>query len=390
MLTKVENTDSQARNIYLYRNRLVFLSEYHKCQVAIDRPWHVARILPPALTQIVATYMAYIRPAMYHFQMEISGKFPQSEYFFTKNGLTDKPWHTDVLKYGLQQATKDTKLQFNIAIYRHVAIAIRRQHLRSTYEQARFQDDRWGVIDPFATAAAWQAGHQTRRNFDSYALQKNYPTDLQPELLNRYFDVSYAWHQWLNIDNVAYLEVTSPSTSITSPSNSVFTSLSSQTTLWSMSSPSKAPQSLPSQARVMRTNYFESSSSDQDDDQSLLEALSVQEDESLFEPLSDQDDTIEVALPCSGQDNERAVVTADTSTERPVFRGVFIPRNPSFQAEDYALLPSSSAISLSDARRPRHKRQYSSSVSSSPAISDDEDSNYDPRQERPARRKKGR
>ena len=103
-----------------------------------------------------------------------------------------------------------------------------------------------------------------------------------------------------------------------------------------MSSPSKGLPSSPPQAFTIGE---EDSFSDQDeeslpeilsdvDSNSLPETSSDIDSESLLEILSDQDDesTIEVALPYNDNDDDFQLEIADSSTKRPMFRGVFIRR----------------------------------------------------------------
>jgi hypothetical protein len=54
--------------------------------------------------------------------------------------------------------------------------------------------------DRLSRFRSFQTGHNPATHAGAYALDRAYPAKLQPDLLERYFEISKAWHQFLAID----------------------------------------------------------------------------------------------------------------------------------------------------------------------------------------------
>jgi hypothetical protein len=101
-----------------------------------------------------------------------------------------------------QQAQKTCQAPLGIQTYRQVAIAIAKRHVNSI----TVPFDLYSSIDS-TTPNPWksmarQTGHTVQTLATSYAIDKAYPTRLQPELIYQYEEVSRKWHQWLRMDEL--------------------------------------------------------------------------------------------------------------------------------------------------------------------------------------------
>jgi hypothetical protein len=84
-------------------------------------------------------------------------------------------------------------------VYHQIVVAISKKHLSGTVQpfDANVQRDHDGP----SRLLSFQTGHNPATHAGAYALDRAYPAKLQPDLLERYREISKAWHQFLAIEN---------------------------------------------------------------------------------------------------------------------------------------------------------------------------------------------
>jgi hypothetical protein len=87
---------------------------------------------------------------------------------------------------------------FTISLYRQIAIGITIKHLQIRLKQLLKESQSEETIHKLF---AWQTGHSIEQEIQSYGLDGDYPTQLQPLLFDLYWSVSEAWHQWLELSH---------------------------------------------------------------------------------------------------------------------------------------------------------------------------------------------
>ena len=93
-------------------------------------------------------------------------------------------------------------MTFTVSLYRQVVIGIAKKHLYLNPKLFLREYPSEGAIHKLF---AWQAGHSVAQEMESYGLDGNYPTRLQPLLFDLYRLVSQAWHEWLGLSDLLSL-----------------------------------------------------------------------------------------------------------------------------------------------------------------------------------------
>jgi hypothetical protein len=91
-------------------------------------------------------------------------------------------------------------MTFTVALYRQVAIGISKKHLYNRPHLTKAGPQESASDGAVHKLFAWQAGHSVAQEMESYGLDGDFPTRLQPLLFDLYQTVSLAWHQWLGLD----------------------------------------------------------------------------------------------------------------------------------------------------------------------------------------------
>jgi hypothetical protein len=113
---KVSNSIYSARNWYVINGRMCFLSMYDKARKRRGNTDYIIRVLPDKVSQIMAQYMAYVRP----FARVLDRR--ESEYLFADER---GPWAGEELSRELAKATsKHLGVRLTVQAWRHTAIGI--------------------------------------------------------------------------------------------------------------------------------------------------------------------------------------------------------------------------------------------------------------------------
>lgn len=199
---KSQNSTTSARNIFLLHGQMMFVIEYHKARRTTNHAFYVVRYLPDAVGKMLFQYLVYVLPLAELIRRRQYVQQPENgvNHFLFRN-IRDQSvcWKPEALTEILQQRSASLSMRFGISNYRQAVIAITKRHVRSIAEPFDIHDDKSPKANPMEAAWSWQACHRPRQNGTSYAVDRAYPTRLQPELLRAYQWVSLQWHRWLEL-----------------------------------------------------------------------------------------------------------------------------------------------------------------------------------------------
>ena len=200
------NTRHVMRNIFVYQGRLVVITEYTKARGRMNKSFYIVRFLPLLVSQILFQYLVYVRPfvealssqAQLRLGSQGAASLDQYSFAFTRTD-DDRPFHTNDLSAIISKQTKKVLgTPLATASYRQATLAIAKQHIATIARPLDPYSARTGS-NALLLGIAHQAGHTIQTLMDSYAINKAYPTRLQPELIYQYKMVSELWHQWLRL-----------------------------------------------------------------------------------------------------------------------------------------------------------------------------------------------
>lgn len=194
------NTRQSLRNIFVHNGRLVIVIEYNKTRASTNHSFYVVRVLPLVVSEMLFIYLAYIRPfcdALAH-QLKLEQRALSNHYLFTS---PDRIYSSDTLSKAIhRESTEAGASLLTIATYRQAALAIAKEHIEVISKPLNLAHP----LNHGNTyiSIAWQAGHCVPTLLNAYALNHNYPTRLQPELIRQYEQMSQCWHDWLKLDEL--------------------------------------------------------------------------------------------------------------------------------------------------------------------------------------------
>ena len=120
------NGITRDRNVFVLDGQMVFITQYHKSEAVLSSPKVVPWFLPARISQLLAVYLAYVCPFADRLNDNTKG-LECSEFIWYD---TKGPWDTDKMTKIL---VRETGIRMGIRLttqdYRHIAIAICRQHI---------------------------------------------------------------------------------------------------------------------------------------------------------------------------------------------------------------------------------------------------------------------
>lgn len=196
-----KNSSSSSRGIYVHEGRIVYVTRHSKARQATNHEFHVARYLPLEDSELLATYLAYVRPFTDMVCRLCLQQKEERQLFFSSFENPATPWTVDMLTKAMRQLTKDVcGIGFGVQIYRQLSIAVTEKHVKQISKPFNRYDDKGPNAD-IAVAFSWQSGHRPLQRGTAYGIDAAFPDSLQPELLRVYQWASREWHTFLGADN---------------------------------------------------------------------------------------------------------------------------------------------------------------------------------------------
>jgi hypothetical protein len=122
------NGPSTSRGIYVHGGSIVYVTRHSKARRMTNQEVQVARYLPKEDSNLVATYLALIRPFADMLNRVCFGYDKERRLMFASPDKVDKHWQSDVLTSALRNLTQELSPQpFGVQIYRLSAV-VHRSH----------------------------------------------------------------------------------------------------------------------------------------------------------------------------------------------------------------------------------------------------------------------
>lgn len=192
---KTSNTAQVLRSIFVLNGRFFIVFEYNKTRRTTNQSFYVVRYLPPKLGVLLYQYLVYVRPFADFLCRQLG--FPHlhsSEFLFPDPKRRGKHLGSPQATQILRQATQHFPTPMTLALYRQTSLTIAKRYIPKLIQQKNFYKPK-DTSDPY-NMIAMGTGHHTRALLTAYAIDRAYPTRLQPELLELYLRLSTLWQAW--------------------------------------------------------------------------------------------------------------------------------------------------------------------------------------------------
>jgi hypothetical protein len=191
------NTISVRRNVFLYHGQLILVFTYNKASTNHNNTFYVVRTPCRQLQQKLFIYLAYLRPFRDFLARQlrlVAPGAPTNPHIFSTTQDTSSCFSSSICLSSLRQSTPESPFTLNFALYRQIAVSIAKKHLPSLTRtfNPHIPCDENGLI----RLLSWQAGHTPATHNRHYALEREFPAQLQPQLIDRYLENSRIWHEF--------------------------------------------------------------------------------------------------------------------------------------------------------------------------------------------------
>lgn len=203
------DTSAVPRNIFIYRGHIVLVFQYNKATTNSNNSFYIVRVPCPILQIALFHYLAYVRPFSDFLsrQLKIVQSPTTNPHLFTSHGDPVACYSREACTKSVRDCTPECPIKLNLRLYRQIAISIAKKHIPALIQpfDANTPNDYTG----FLNLLSYQTGHRPATHSGSYALEKGFPTKLQPDLIDRYTENSLAWHRYICLaeDNALLADV---------------------------------------------------------------------------------------------------------------------------------------------------------------------------------------
>ena len=180
---RIANGHNNVRNLFVQDGQLLFVTSYHKTQSQSGQHKVIARFLPEWLGHMVVLYVAEVLPFA-----QLLGRHGHEDFVFgTASGL---PTTFELTKWTKHETSVRLGIPLTFQDYRHLAIAIDREHVRGlVYGEEEAKDH----------AHDLSAAHSTKTADLVYGLDAAALRCLSSPLLDTFREVSHKWHHFLHM-----------------------------------------------------------------------------------------------------------------------------------------------------------------------------------------------
>jgi superfamily II DNA or RNA helicase len=196
------NTGTRRRSVFIWEKMVLLYVRYHKSQEQTGTHRDNVRFLPPAVGNLLLTYLAYVPHLRQVFLRQNEPGALLSPYLWTKPG--GPVWEDHMVSSCLQKASARAKVpKFGVAWWRQVAASITKEKF-SAKEQANFELGESAAVEEVEDEAevaflAGMSNHSFRTFNHAYAGSTTLTTTT---LLHRAYRASESWRTLFRIDQV--------------------------------------------------------------------------------------------------------------------------------------------------------------------------------------------
>jgi hypothetical protein len=181
---------------------MMYIIRHHKARHSTNREFQVVHYLPQLDSQLLGTYLAYVRPFTDMLYRTCFDRTLDRHLFFASPGSKGKPWDCSILTKALKELTQRVcGVAFGVQVYRQLSIAVTERHIKQVSRPFDRYDDRSSEAK-IEVAFAWQSGHRPLQRGTTYGIDAAYPDSLQPALLRVYEWASKEWHRFTKADKL--------------------------------------------------------------------------------------------------------------------------------------------------------------------------------------------
>jgi hypothetical protein len=194
------DTAAVQRNIFIYQGRILLVFSYNKASQNTNNSFFIIRVPCPAVKRYLFLYLAHIRPfsSFLSHQLELlSATAPTNPHLFTVYNSASACFSSPACSKTLEQSMVGCPVRLNFQTYQQIAVAVSKKHLPGLTQP--FDPNTPNNYGGFLQLLSFQTRHNPSTHASAYALNQAYPAKLQPELVERYFEGSRTWHQFLAV-----------------------------------------------------------------------------------------------------------------------------------------------------------------------------------------------
>jgi hypothetical protein len=191
---RYRNTVFHSRNIFVHDGALMTVTRYSKTQWSSGRSSYIPRFLPRIVAKVFVAYVTQILPVRQYLASLMGANDQQTPADWVDTHLfcdpKGKPWDDSVLSSAMESETKAFGLpSITVRPYRHMAIAIDRKYLRSSWEDVVHAETITNAHDA-------QANHSSRIANRVYGRQEGLFAGVTGNLMDLLAPISMAWWSW--------------------------------------------------------------------------------------------------------------------------------------------------------------------------------------------------
>jgi superfamily II DNA helicase RecQ len=184
---KYANSMGALRNVFIYDGQVMLVTEYHKSVTITDQLKVIPRFLPERVGKMLIIYLAYVLPFRQLLDQSTSIRASKGFIWFKR----DHPWETSDLTAALtEQSGSRLNMRIRTSDYRHIAVAIDREHVRGLTE---------GLDPENEDAHDLQASHSTTTADRVYGIRGDILRSLTSRSIEVFKKVTDRWHQFLRL-----------------------------------------------------------------------------------------------------------------------------------------------------------------------------------------------
>ena len=189
-LRHANTVNGHHRNVFIEGGMVSTVTTYHKGYSTTGNTKIIHRYLPKEVGELLIYYLWLVQPFCGKLEMlALRRRELPSPFLWAKRGSLD-PWDSSRLSRVLQTETKEAfGVALNISVYRHLAVAISRKHLKCGGFKRDYGLEESGV-DKQGSHTSWTAGTTYARGLEEAAGHVE-------ARKSEYRRVSQEWHQFL-------------------------------------------------------------------------------------------------------------------------------------------------------------------------------------------------
>ncbi len=207
------NTMAIARSIVCFQGRLVLIFPYNKACTNTNNSFYVVRSPCPAVERMLFVFLVYLRPLRDMIARKLlfrEANTDPNRHVFSKHDQMVACFKPSDCLRSLRVATVNSPLKMTMRNYRQISVAMSKRHMPDLLQP--FDPHTPNDLNGMLHLLSFQTGHKPSTHAGAYALERGFPSKLQPDLIHRYIENSDLWQKFLLITKDDFVETEMEST----------------------------------------------------------------------------------------------------------------------------------------------------------------------------------